>query len=90
VQVLKQIPLPATELDVCRAVYQWALSYYGDDLDDIADEPEEDELLIPNDADRAILRHIDLACIKSIEIKTVCFLFNHFWRAPEINLIFLA
>lgn len=70
--VLREVPLPATELDVCRAVEQWALSYYGDDLDDSSpDLPEEEEPIIPNDDDRAILDHIDLSCIKSIDIKTI-------------------
>lgn len=73
-QVLREVPLPATELDVCRAVEQWALSYYGDDLDDSSpDLAEEEDPIIPNDEDRAILDLIDLSCIKSIDIKTVRF-----------------
>lgn len=71
-QVLQDVPLPATELEVCRAVQQWALSYYGDDLDEsIADMPPPEELIIPNEEDRTVLDHIDLTCVKSIDIKTV-------------------
>ena len=57
---------------MCRSVHQWALSYYGDDLDDsLPDLEAPEDLVIPNDEDRAILDHIDLTCIKSHEIKTV-------------------
>lgn len=70
-QVLRDVPLPATELDVCLAVQQWALSYYGDDLDDHTPDMPTEELIIPNEEDRAALDHIDLTCIKSADIKLV-------------------
>ena len=77
-QVLRDIPLPATELDVCRAVHAWALAYFGADLDEPqSDElPEEDPasddlLIMPTREDRRILHFIDLSCIKASDIRTV-------------------
>lgn len=78
VQVLRDIPLPATELDVCRAVHAWALAYFGADLDEPASDelPEEDPasddlLIMPTKEDRRILQYIDLSCIKASDIRTV-------------------
>jgi hypothetical protein len=73
--VLRDIPLPATELDVCRAVHAWASAYFGADLDESDDLPEEeasdDLLIMPTKEDRRILQYIDLSCIKASDLRQV-------------------
>jgi hypothetical protein len=88
--VLRDIPLPATELDVCRAVYAWAFAYFGADLDGPASDelpdsdPASDDLLImPTKEDRRILQYIDLSCIKASDIRTVCFVGSNLQKTPE-------
>eukprot|EP00892_Ulva_mutabilis_P005304 jgi/Ulvmu1/3145/UM015_0185.1 len=73
--VLRDIPLNAIELDVCRCVHAWAQEFFGIDSDEDTDElPEDqasDDLLILPPEDRRILKHIDLSCVSASEIREV-------------------
>lgn len=63
-QVLRDVPLPADEVDVCRALSKWAEAYEADE--DSAADPE---AFI--DVDDDILKHIDLLFVSLTDIKEV-------------------
>lgn len=72
-QILRDIPIPATELQVCSAVTSWAASEYTMDIDFDSDEEDStDELLIPDMERGPILDEIDLTYVSSQDIKRVC------------------
>lgn len=64
-QVLRDVPLPADEVDVCRALSNWAEAY----------EADEDSAADPGaffDVGDDILKHIDLLFVSLDDIKEVC------------------
>lgn len=73
--VLRDIPLSAIELDVCRSVHAWAQEFFGidsdEDTDDLPEDQASDDLLILPPEDRRILKHIDLGCVSAAEIREV-------------------
>jgi hypothetical protein len=76
VQILTEVPLPFTELDVCRAVEQWAIAEFSMDIDLDDDEEGEhfagSELLITSDQERnKILDAIDLSYVNPRDIREV-------------------
>ena len=73
--VLRDIPLTAIELDVCRSVHAWAQEFFGidsdEDTDTLPEDQASDDLLILPPEDRRILQHIDLGCVSAAEIREV-------------------
>eukprot|EP00892_Ulva_mutabilis_P009539 jgi/Ulvmu1/6958/UM033_0015.1 len=63
-QVLRDVPLPADEVDVCRSLSKWAEAYEADE--DSAADP--DAFI---DVDDDILKHIDLLFVSLQDIKEV-------------------
>ena len=75
--VLRDVPLAASELDVCVAVCAWAQEFFGVDSDDDSGGDDdgassEQLLLLPRD-DQRILQYIDLRCINAGELREVRF-----------------
>lgn len=63
-QVLRDVPLPADEVDVCRALSNWAEAY----------EADEESVADPSaffDVGDDILKHIDLLFVSLDDIKEV-------------------
>lgn len=70
--VLRDVPLAASELDVCRAVHSWAQEFFGMDSDDDPDDGTSSDnlFLLPQD-DQRILQYIDLRCVNPNDIREV-------------------
>eukprot|EP00892_Ulva_mutabilis_P001440 jgi/Ulvmu1/11297/UM074_0012.1 len=70
--VLRDVPLAASELDVCRAVYAWAQEFFGmdsDDEDESGDDTSNEALLLLPSDDQRILQHIDLRYVNASELR---------------------
>lgn len=65
--ILRDVPLPADEVDVCRALAKWAEAYFGD-----PDASGEDQGFIQ--VSDNVMKHIDLMFVHRNDLRTVCFL----------------
>lgn len=62
--ILRDVPLPADEVDVCRALAKWAEAYFGD-----PDASGEDEGFIQ--VSDNVMKHIDLMFVHRNDLRTV-------------------